>query len=61
MISFENIHKMNNQAMPEAFMKYKIAIQLHKLHDAANTSLDWSSLNIVKILNIYTMLSCTQL
>ena len=36
--------------MPEAFMKYKIAIQLHKLYNAANPSLDWSSLNQDKIL-----------
>ena len=43
MISFENIHKMNNRAMPEAIMKYKISIQLHKLYNAANPSLDWSS------------------
>ena len=28
MISFENIHKINSQAMPEAIMSYKSAIQL---------------------------------
>ena len=50
MISFENIHKMNNRAMPEAFMKYKIAIQLHKLYNTTNQSLDWISLNFDQIL-----------
>ena len=50
MISFENIHKMNNRAMPEAFMTYKLAIQLHKLYNACNTSFDWVSLNFDQIL-----------
>ena len=50
MISFENIHKMNNRAMPEAFMNYKIAIQLHKLYNTTNQSLDWISLNFDQIL-----------
>ena len=50
MISFENIHKMNNRAMPGAFMKYKIAIQLHKLYNTTNQSLDWISLNFDQIL-----------
>ena len=50
MISFENIHKMNNRAMPEAFMTYKIAIQLHKLFNASNPTLDWISLNFDQIL-----------
>ena len=50
MISFENIHKLNNRAMPEAFMKYKISIQLHKLYNAAIPSLDWCSLNFDQIL-----------
>ena len=50
MISFENIHKMNNRAMPEAFMKYKIAIQLHKLYNATIPSLDRISLNLDQIL-----------
>ena len=36
--------------MPEAFMKYKIAIQLHKLYNAAYLSLDWCSLNFDQIL-----------
>ena len=50
MISYENIHKMNNRAMPESFMTYKIAIQLHKLYNTSNPSLDWTSLNYNQIL-----------
>ena len=50
MISFENIHKMNNRAMPEAFMPYKLAIQLHKLYNVGNFSLDWIALNFDQIL-----------
>ena len=34
MISFENIHKMNNRAMPNAIMLYKHAIQLYKIYNA---------------------------
>ena len=50
MISFENIHKMNNRSIPEAFMTHKIAIQLHKLFNASNPTLDWISLNFDQIL-----------
>ena len=50
MISYENIHKMNNRAMPEAFMSYKLAIQLYKLYNSVNHSLEWVSLNLNQIL-----------
>ena len=30
MISYKNIHKMNNRAMPEAIMQYRLATQLFK-------------------------------
>ena len=50
MISFENLHSMNNRAMPDAFMSYKMAIQLHKLYNATNPTLDWVSLNFDQIL-----------
>ena len=50
MISFENIHKMNNRAMPKAFLRYKLEIQLHKLYNACNPSLDWIALNFDQIL-----------
>ena len=50
MISFVNIHKMNKRATPEALMSYKTAIQLHKLYNANDQSLDWISLNLNQIL-----------
>ena len=40
MISNKNLHKMNNRALPEAFMSYKVAIQLYKLYNATKPSLD---------------------
>ena len=43
MISFENIHKMNNRALPEALMTYKTAIQLY---NSDNHSLEWVNLNV---------------
>ena len=50
MISYENIHKMNNRAMPEAFMSYKLTIQLYKLYNSVNHSLEWVSMNLNQIL-----------
>ena len=50
MISFENIHRMNNRAMPDSIMTYKTAIQLHKLYNTTSQSLDWISLNFDQIL-----------
>ena len=50
MISFENIHKMNKRATPETFMTYEGAIQLFKLYNANEPSLDWNSLNENQIL-----------
>ena len=50
MISFENIHKMNNRPMPEAYISYKTTIQLHKLCNASSPSLDWINLNFNQIL-----------
>ena len=44
MISFENIHRMNNRAMPDSIMSYKTAIQLHKLYNTMTQSIDWISL-----------------
>ena len=41
---------MNNRARPEGFMSYKVAIQLYKLYNATNPSLDWVILNYNQIL-----------
>ena len=45
-ISFENINKMNNRAMPDAIMAYKCAIQLFKLYNANENTFDWTLLNL---------------
>ena len=50
MISFENIHKMNNRAMPNAVMLYKHAIQLFKIYNAIEYTFDWTILNFNQIL-----------
>ena len=44
MISYENIHKMNNRAMPNAIMLYKSAIQLFKIYNAIEYTGDWTIL-----------------
>ena len=50
MLSFVNIHKMNNRALPESFMTYKTAIQLYKLYNSNIYSKDWVDLNFNQIL-----------
>ena len=40
---------MNNRAMPNAIMLYKSAIQLYKLYNATEFTLDWTILNFDQI------------
>ena len=49
-ISFENIHKMNNRAMPTAIMLYKSAIQLFKLYNTKEHSWEWIEMNFKQII-----------
>ena len=39
MISYVNIHLMNNRALPESIMQYKLALQLFKLYNTDEHSL----------------------
>ena len=50
MTSYENIHKLNNRAMPNAIMLYKSAIQLFKLYNSNEHTYDWTLLNLNQIL-----------
>ena len=50
MLSFENIHKINNRAMPNAIMHYKSAIQLYKIYNSSEYTLDWTMANLNQIL-----------
>ena len=45
MISYLNIHKMNNRATPKAILHYKLAIQLYKLYNSNLYTYDWVLLN----------------
>ena len=45
MISFMQIHALNNRALPESMRIYNMTIQLHKLYNSNNYSLEWVSLN----------------
>ena len=36
-ISYDQIHRINKRAAPIDMMKYKLAIQLHKIHNVNNT------------------------
>ena len=44
-MSFENIHTMNMRATPEKMCVYKHSIQLHKLYNSTNQSIEWLHLN----------------
>ena len=50
MISFINIHEMNKRATPESMMQYKLAIQLFKLYNSNDHSLEWIDLNLNQVL-----------
>ena len=50
MISFENIHLMNNRAPPEAILSYKLAIQLFELYNSLEHSHEWVLLSVNQIL-----------
>ena len=50
MIFYENIHKMNNRAMPNAVKLYKSAIQLFKIYNITENTLDWTIVNLDQII-----------
>ena len=50
MISFERIHEINKRATPNAMMQYTLGIQLYKLYNAREHSLEWLHLNQNQIL-----------
>ena len=50
MISFVDLHKLNQRATPEKIMLYKHAILLHKLYNTMNHDLEWQSLNFLQVL-----------
>ena len=50
MISFIKIHEMNKRAPPETMLLYKLSIQLFKLYNQNEHSLEWVSLNLNQIL-----------
>ena len=45
-ISFINLHKNNNRAVPDQYMKYKHSLLLYSLYNDKEFSLDWVSLNM---------------
>ena len=44
-LSFERIHEINKRAVPIAIMKYNLSIQLYKLSNSKDHSLEWFHLN----------------
>ena len=50
MISYERIHDINRRATPNAMMQYTLGIQLYKLYNTREHSLEWLHLNQNQIL-----------
>ena len=50
MMSFEHIHVLNKRATPNAMMNYNLGIQLYKLNNTREHSLEWLHLNQNQIL-----------
>ena len=50
MISFINIHVINERATPDSILLYKLSIQMFKLYNSNEHSLEWISLNLNQIL-----------
>ena len=50
MISFTNIHVMNQRATPESMLLYRLSIQHFKLYNTKDHSFEWVSLNWNQIL-----------
>ena len=50
LISFERIHNINKRAPPNDMMKYNLGIQLFKLYNSREHSLEWLHLNHNQIL-----------
>ena len=50
MMSFERIHAINKRATPNAIMNYNLGIQLYKLYNTKEHSLEWLHLNQNQIL-----------
>ena len=46
MKSYVQIHELNKRAVPETMRIYKMALQLHKLYNSHDYSMEWISLNV---------------
>ena len=55
-ISFKRIHAINKRATPNAMMNYHLGIQLFKLYNTREHSLEWLHLNQNQILTSRQML-----
>ena len=49
-VDSDKIHDMNKRATPETMLLYKLSIQLFKLYNQNEHSLEWVSLNLNQIL-----------
>ena len=50
-LSFEKLHVLQKRATPTRMMKYRLALQLHKLYNAENFTDDWIDLNFQQNFN----------
>ena len=50
-ISFIQLHKQENRAIPMDFAKYKLSIQLHKIYNENGATNDWQDMNFQQNFN----------
>ena len=44
-ISYIELHTLNQRAIPDQIMKYKHSLMLHKLYNSSEYGLEWTALN----------------
>ena len=49
MISFVNLHVLNQRATPEKLLVYKHALLLHKFYNGSDMGIEWQMLNLLQV------------
>ena len=50
-ISFERLHDLHKRATPMMLMKYRLALQVHKIHNSVSQNDDWMDYNFQQNFN----------
>ena len=58
-ISYDQLHRLHNRALPLDMMKYRLAIQLFKIYNGYIINDDWMDMNMLQ--NFNARLNCVQI